>query len=101
MQQRCQVWGEITGTARAASGPWRSAAGACAACCCLTMRSASIRWQRLQKELSGIDSRVKQGIALEIGHLASVVTGHAHGAHQPSWKPPLRMFPHTPAIRQS
>src|SRR2546425_10448946 len=30
MQQRFQVWGEITGTAIAASGPWRSAAGACA-----------------------------------------------------------------------
>jgi hypothetical protein len=40
-------------------------------------------------------------VALEIGHLAIVVTGHAHGARQHIWKTPLSMFPHTPAIRQS
>ena len=65
------------------------------------MRSASIRGQRLQKELYGIDPRVKQSIALEIGHLAIVVPGHAPGAHQHIWKTPLSMFPHTPAIRES
>ena len=100
MQHRFQVWGELTGTVLAASGPWRSAAGACASVCCLKLRSASIRCQRLQKELPGIAPRVRQGIALAIGPLAIGVTRHAHGAHQHIWKTPLHLFPHTPAIRQ-
>ena len=51
-------------------------------------------------EIAAGANRVKKGIALEIGPLAIVGTGHAHGAYQHIWKTPLSMFPHTPAIRQ-
>ena len=40
-------------------------------------------------EIAAGANRVKKGIALEIGPLAIVGTGHAHGAYQHIWKTPL------------